>query len=366
MKTLHELFGDFYSPEHVLSYGRKWICCIGSRHIGKSTGWMIYLLFRYIRYGERFVYIRRDDDTAKMTAKTAFNGACIIMREGGWPVFSVTAKTVDKIGTFYLQRTADAEPEEIGHFIGLNLSDKLKSADLGDMNYKWILYDEFISLDRTRYLGSSKNFLFEYIKADELYETIDRKVGHARLGECHFIFISNSASYYNPIFLGLGIDLYITTDAKTIAPKGAKWICEQTRSVKATQNIQHDAITTEIQKRLAAYNYENMAFDDSPAFVEKISEPMNAICSVVYQKHKMGVYLLRDGRVYICNKPTQLQTIALTADDTSGGINYFLLQANGMRDYINLIKDRFYQGQIVYQTQKIKYEISNFMMKIPY
>lgn len=355
MKTLKELFGDFYSPEHVLSYGRKWIFSTGSRSIGKSTGWTIWLLYQYIKYGRKFIYLRRTDDEVRMTAPTCFDSAVIIMREGGYQILDVKAEK----GKFYLTRGDGTPKEEIGSYMALSQSLKAKSSNYGDNNYWYIMYDEFISLDATKYLGNSKNITFEYVLCDALYRTVDRKVGCPKLNRTIFIFLANLSSYFNPLFIGLGIDKYLRTDSKTLAPEGKIWVVEQTKTVKATENFISDGSS------LAEYNDNNIAFDAKLNFVEKINEPKKGMYNLKWGNEKYGVYYVPSRQcLYISKTQTPLQTISLTCDGQDQ-IDYTLAIRASDNLAIMRLKQVYYMGKVICENRRIRYLIANYFMLTP-
>lgn len=362
MKPLTELFGDFYSPMHILSYGKKWMISVGSRSIGKSTGWMMWLIYDYLKYGHRFIYLRRTDDEVKMTAPSCFDSAWYILRDSGYPVFSIRAYR----GKFLLKRTKDADEEELGTYLALSQAYKLKSANFGDNGYRNILYDEFITTDPTRYLGSQKNRTYEYIKCDELYTTVDRRIGCPSMKETNFIFLANLATYYNPIFIGLGIDEYLRTDSKIVSPKSAKWIVEQTKSVKATESIEKSAyLQTSTEAMLDAYNSTNAAFLDNFNLVEKIKAPMTGLCNLKYKSHIMGVYRVGgEDLIYVCNRVNPYITLTMTADGL-GMYNYALPKSVFGRDYFRMIREFFEIGKVRFADKKCQYEVSNFLLMMP-
>lgn len=362
MKPLGELFGDFYSPLHLLSYGKKWMISVGSRSIGKSTGWMIWLIYDYLKNGHRFIYLRRTDDEVKLTAPTCTDSAFYIMRDAGYPIYSIRAFH----GKFLLKRKEDVEEEEIGSYVALSQAYKLKSANFGDRNYRSILYDEFITTDVTRYLGNQNNRLYEYVKCDELYTTVDRRVGVPSMKETKFIFIANMSTYYNPIFIGLGVDRYLRTDSKTISPKGTRWVVEQTKQVKATETItKTETVTTDIQDKLYNYNNDNVAFLDNYNLVEKVKKPLLPLCNLKYGKHMMGCYrVLNEDLIYICDKTNQYLTLTMTTDEL-GTINYALPRSVLGKPYLNIIKQFFEIGKVRFGSRKCQYEVSNYLLMIP-
>lgn len=360
-----DLYGDFYSPEHALSYGRPWILSIGSRSIGKSTGWMINTILRYLRKGERFIYLRRTDDEVKQTASSCCDSAVVILKTAGYDIDHVEARRRH----FYLYRTpnenGEETPEDIGMYFSLSRAYKMKSANFGVQNYNRIIYDEFISMDKTKYLGSAQNFTYEYDRCLELYQTVDRGVGRPFRNETVFVFIANLASYYNPVFMGLGVDRYLRTDSKNIAPKGKIWICEQTHGVKATEKYAESYAYQLADEANQKYAYENIAFDESMQFVKKLTKPKKGLFNIKFSERTYGVYRIEgENVIYICGQKTPLQTLALSTDaQTPRECVLAMRFTDNMA--LRTLRDGYYNGRVICESKRIRYDVANFFMLTP-
>lgn len=354
-----KIFGKFYSPERVLSYGRPWIFSVGSRSIGKSTGFAIYMLDRYLKKGDKFIYVRRTEDEVMNTCRSFFASAVIIMKDNGREISDFK---YDR-GDYYIMRKEGGEWEQCGTCVPLSQEQKYKSTNFPD--YKVILYDEFISRDPNRYLGSQKNPLFEYDCAMSLYQTVDRGIGQSFQNETIFIFTANNSSYYNPIFMALGIDEYIRTDTKICAPKGKLWIVEQTVSVEGTKDIKNSYGYQLSDEKNRNYAYENVGFDAKMNFVERINKPMRALMNIKYNGHRMGVYSVEeDGIVYVCNRVNPGVTLALTAGDQDK-VNYLMATQYRQTYFMQMLHDAYYRGLVRFETNKCRYEVANYFMLTP-
>lgn len=362
MKTLEEIYGDFYSPLHALSYGRPWILSLGSRSIGKSTGWLIQSIYDYLKYGKRFIYLRRTDDEVKMTAPSACDSSFMILRDAGYPIFNVLALK----GKFWLYRKEDDEnPEEIGMYFSLSQSYKFKSANFGAANYCRIIYDEFINTDASKYLGKQTNITYEYDRCLELYQTVDRGIGRPYRNETQFVFIANVASYYNPVCIGLGVDRYLRTDSKNIAPKGKYWICEQTASVKATDDIRNSYGYLLSDEANRAYAYDSIAFDAKMNFVKRLNCPMQGRFNIKYNDEVYGIYYVpSENCMYMSTRKNSGITIALTTK-AQDQIDYTLSIRATDSMYMMTMKKLYYLGKIICENRRARYVISNYFMLTP-
>ena len=72
MSKKKDVYGKFYNPTRLLSYNKVLNFSIGSRSIGKSTGFAIFLLREFIEHGRQFIYCRRTMDETQLTAPTYF------------------------------------------------------------------------------------------------------------------------------------------------------------------------------------------------------------------------------------------------------------------------------------------------------
>ena len=140
-----DLYGIFYNPTKLLSYGRVLNFSIGSRSIGKSTGFAIMMLKDYIEKGRQFIYVRRTQDETQLTAPSYFDNAVDIMKSKGFDIQDFYYKG----GEYYLNG------ELCGYAIPLSLQQKYKSSNYSSV--WWILYDEFMIMpgSTARYIGGS-------------------------------------------------------------------------------------------------------------------------------------------------------------------------------------------------------------------
>lgn len=352
-----KIFGDFYSPERTLSYHRPWIFSVGSRSIGKSTGWGIVFLKDFLDDGKKFIYVRRTDDELMVTCKTFFDSAVRILKNNGYNIASFEYRERN----YWVKMEGEDKARQCGTVLPLSQEQKYKSTNYEE--YWNILYDEFISADPNKYLGSKSNITYEYDRCLSLYESVDRGVGRAFRNETRFVFLGNNSSYFNPLFIALGIDEYLRTDTKICAPKDKLWIVEQTSKVKATEKIEHSfsyQLSNEKNRDYAFNNLNQEQKDDN--FVMKLTNPMRPLLNMKYRGHLMGVYIVDElGKIYICNKTNNLFTLAMTCGDQDK-INYLLAIRYSDSEWLKIIKKAFYNGDVIFENRKCKYEITNYFM----
>lgn len=347
---LSEVYGKFYSPEKILSYGRPNLFSVGSRSIGKSTGWAIYLLHRYMTTGSGWIYVRRTKDELQETAPGWFQNAHDILKFYNYTPPDV----VYRGGTFY----ADKKPA--GYAIGLSVADKKKSSPLVIGDAAHIVYDEFLPRNGI-YLGGQGS-MEEVDAIASLFQTVDRRVGKAYDIGTRISYLGNAYSYFNPFFIHYKIDTMLRTDTKYLAPKDKIWIVEQTKQTEATKEIQKSIgyqMSTE-STQLSAY--ENVLNGNSGEFIKKIQKPMECLFAIEYEHVRYGVFFVPSmGCMYIkrSGSPAPFVISATTEDHRP---NYILIQKASYNPATMQLKECFTRGDVFFSDGKAQYMLLNYML----
>ena len=357
-----KIYGKFYSPEVLLSYNRPFMMSVGSRSIGKSTGWQIALLKSYLKTGTLFIYLRRTDKELYATAPTYFDDGVSILKEQEHSIFDFKYEHQ----LYWIQRSEGDDWEVCGVAVPLNLQHQIKSSKTTYLHrVGWILYDEFILEDSRLYLGSRDSLTSEYDKLMSLYKTVDRGIGRAFRNETRVICLGNNYSYFNPIYIGLGVDEYIRTDSSYIAPSGKLWVLEQTSEVEATRDIKSSWAYQLSGESQGASDYDNTAREAHGCFVERMTGPKQFMFNVKFSGHVMGIYRMQgEGLLYICDRPGTGRTISLTAGDQNK-IDYMLAVSSSQNEWMKIIRAYYMNGKIRFQTNKCKYDIVNYFKLTP-
>ena len=348
-----DIYGDFYNPTKALSYNRPYIICLGTRSLGKTTGWGIHLLEYFIKniskdVRNQFVYMRRTLDELKTTSSSAFNSSVNIIN-------NYNKRNV--INTFELKKNSYYLNGDVcGYTVPLSLEQKYKSINFSKVKY--IMFDEFLPRNG-RYLGGASNPWYEVECIESFYQTCDRAVGEAFSNEVVFIFIGNNLTYYSPLLLSLGCDKYLTTDTKYLAPKGEKYIVEQTLSVEATKALKDSNVYKLASDKTRRYAFEGGI--DNNAFIGKPGGKLKPICNLVYKGETFGVHYSTEGIVWVSkSKANTEKMIAVTASDHS--INYMLIR-NWHDSYETmLLRQAYNTGCILFENGKCRFMINQFFM----
>ena len=351
MKGYDKITKGWFSLTPCLNYNRHMMIITGQRSTGKSTGTAIYLLMDWLENKHGWIYTRRTKDETDLTCSTWFDNAADILRQNGYE-----CEVEYKGGEYYVNG------ELAGWAIPLSQQQKRKGDNLSLA--WWIIYDEFISFDG-RYLGTSADPIKEYRSLMSLFQTADRGIGKAFRNEIRIIALGNNDSYYNPLYMALGVDKYIKTDTHFLAPKNEEWMVMQLREDDDTQAKEYkNSIGYKLSdERTREYAYENLSKEATAAtnFIIKSNDPMAPLCNVIYEGYQMGIHINnRKGYLYVSPKRanTTLE-FALTTEDHKP--NYTLCLRTGNEGPLPMFRRMYELGQVRFENQKCKYCLDNYL-----
>lgn len=341
-----DIYGEFYSPVKALSYNKPLVFSIGSRSIGKSTGWAIHLLKEFKSKGRQWIYCRRTKDELQLTAPNYFDNALEIMKGYGIDIQSVEYKG----GEYFV------DGELAGFAIPLSLQQKYKSSNYSGVWY--ILYDEFMIAPGSgaRYIGGRQASSAEVDAMSSLFQTVDRGVGRAARNECRCVFLGNAGTFFNPFFVAYGIDRKLRPDTKYLAPKDAIYVVELTRETAATAQIKNSIGYAMSTEKTRDYAYENKYADlrDDAFICSKPEGRRMPVCNLVYEGNTYGVFSYPNaGVLYICHDVADgRRDICLTNADHRP--NYLLIANWHGHPITNQIKQMYDLGCVKFSDAKCK------------
>lgn len=353
LQNISKIYGKFYNPNRLLSYGKVLNFTIGSRSIGKSTGWAIFMLKDWIDNGHQFIYVRRTQDETQLTAPSYFDNAVNILNANGYNI----KKFEYKGGQYF------CDGKLCGYAIPLSLQQKYKSS-----NYSlvwWILYDEFMIApgSSARYIGGSTNASAEVDAMTSLYQTVDRGIGRAFRNETRIIFVGNAGTFFNPFFINYGIDRHLRPDTKYLSPKNDIYVVELTKETEATKEIKESYGYKMSTEKTRAYAYDNSYADlkDTDFIAKEPKGRRQPLCNLMYENNTYGVYCYNDeGFIYIGHRPCAGRpNIALTTIDHRP--NYLMIKNWHNHPITTLIKQMYDMSNIRFADHKSKMVIDFYL-----
>lgn len=262
-KYLDMCANGFWSPKKALTYNKPIVVVTATRSVGKSTGVALYVLFDYLVNGHKFMYTRRRQRDTFKTCKTFFSNAVTIVNR--YTPFNIIDFKYDR-GYYWIATGYDPEQDEptpkferCGMAFPLSEEEELKSSVFSD--YFTIIYDEFISKDRNKYLGTKNTPEMEWDSVCSLYQTVDRGVDKPFRNETRIFLLGNKATIYNPICISLHISDYVRKGQHFTAPKDKTWVWEDLDKVDATANIEESFAFQMSSDSVKNYAYRNLGRD---------------------------------------------------------------------------------------------------------
>lgn len=351
------IYGEHYSPAHILSYHRPLNISIGARGIGKSTGVGLKYIGDVYEKHRLFIYTRRTVDETEATAESFFYSPLKIYNDWYNTKHEFNLKSI-KTGEY-----VDENGNTVGYAVPLSQADKRKSTPYGAIGVRNILYDEAI-LRRGKeaaYLGTKTTPLLEYELLTGLYTTVDRSIGKSALNDTQIFVCGNFANLYNPILMGINAEKYVTINSKTVAPKGKPWVVELTDKVAATEDMKKSfgyQLSTEATK---ANDYDNDGFLHCDN-VKKLKGVMNPLINVIYHGRKYGIFMCeKEGIIYVNDHPSKsgVREISLTMAD--GKINQVVAVKYNKCEAMMLLRKFTEMGLVIFATETTRNDILTYL-----
>lgn len=254
----------------ALSYDKLFTFIIGARGVGKTFASKKHCINRFLKYGEEFIYVRRNKSDLKKI-NLFFND----IREQ-FPDHKLEMKN----GVMHI------DGKVAGYSIPLSTSATQKSTPYPKVG--WIIFDEFI-IDKgyQRYLPNEVDAFLE------LYSTI------ARLRDVKVIFLSNAISVTNPYFTYFHLDI---TNNREFFTQG-----EIVVQLVKNEEYANAAKQTRFGKLIAGTDYSAYAVDnaflrDSNEFIAKRSANSALLFNLHTRSNTYGVWYDSKERVFNVSK----------------------------------------------------------------
>lgn len=324
----------YFNINDVLSHNKLFNFIVGERGNGKTYGALEYVVKRFLKYGEEFIYLRRYKTEIKKV-NSLFSP--LVQNNPEW-------KIEEKNKKFYIN----------DNYFGFAqaLSQSVIQASVATPKVSTIIFDEFTMKEGSyRYLANEVEDYFLHF-----WCTVDRFRG------VKVIFISNAYSVINPYFIYFNINF----DNGNIW-KNEDIVAVKTNSEKYRQTIKQ----TRSGRLLEQTNYGNFALNnefklDKFDFIEEKTSNARFKFDMVLDGLQVGVWYDNDsGYYFISNKYgcNGIATIkfALSNDDLKGATIY-TKNVKGIFHLENLGKMYRY-GRVYFEDLQIKKKYESVIAK---
>lgn len=293
----------WFDPNDTLSHGCLYNFVVGDRGGGKTFNTLRFLINRFLKHGEQFIYVRRTMEELKDAIPTLFH---YLQHEGYFMdhelVATKKALTIDK--------------KVMGYPRALSTSMTRKSLALPKV--KWILFEEFmVDGVSSRYLGSGSQEVFMF---NNLYETINRTREPG--DEVRVIFLANAFSTVNIYFTYYGVKLPLTPPYKRYNRYRKDvlvviWHEDTYVSAKAQTRHYRMNVGTDFNR----HAYGNEFYLDTSTFIKEKDKNAEFHFAMVYMKNTYTIWVNWDkGVYYVTSKGGNLSpknTFSLTLEDNA-------------------------------------------------
>lgn len=317
----------YYNPQKLLTYDFLWNMIIGERGNGKTYSIKKYLINKFKKTGEQFVWIRRYE--TEFDDFSEFFSDIIANNEFPKDELVVKGKKLycnNKLMGF-----------------GIPLSKGITKKSVNYSGVTRICFDEFLIPK-----GSSYHYLKnEVFRLFDLYETI------ARTRRVKMFMLANSISQNNPYFREFNVRL-----TGQFTKVNNQLIIETTNSVNYRQYKKQ----TEFGRLAEATGYAKYAIDnefveDNYNFIEKRTPEAINRFNIQFDKVMLGIWIdVKNGKLYVSNKYNpDLPVYCITVEHLKP--NYLILKSNS--HYMTMLKNAYEYGYIYYENLKIKGYMEN-------
>lgn len=317
----------YYNYDEILSYNAFLNFLIGERGVGKTYGITKHIVKRFIKYKEKFVYIRRYKTEMTKSAPSFFEKIIINKEFEGFDFKYKNNK-------FYIN------DELAGYSVVLSTSQQLKSTNF--INVKWIIFDEFmIEKSYIHYIPDEVNSFLGLI------ETI------SRLENVRCFLLGNSVTINNPYFDYFNLDLPYNSEIKLFKNN---LILVQYMSNLEYRNIKSKTRFGQLVKNTnyEAYAIQNVFNNNNNDFIQKKSGSSKFAFTLLYEGICYGVWTdfinnkfyisydyYKNGFIYSCtmqdHKPSTI----------------FIKMAKKSFSF-KLLIEAFQSGLVFYENKKIR------------
>lgn len=318
----------WFTPDKVFSYNAMLNFVVGARGCGKTYGTKKWAIKRFLKTGEKFIYLRRYKDELKDLDK--FFDTLQYDKELSAHEFKVQGRR------FFIDKM------ECGKADCLSQGQSKKSVEEPKTNC--IIFDEFIvEKGYIHYLPNEVNQLYNYMHS--VFRNRDN---------CRCICLANSISWVNPYF----------TFFKFYPMKEGFQVCQDGTvllNVYANDEFSKMQSETKFAKMIKGTAYEEMAVDNSFSdinddFIKKRDSKSYLKCNIVWRTSIFGLWVNEDNSEYVISLKHNLDTVTFCYTTKDYKPNMQLITDKN-RNINKELKRAFQYGYLYFEDLFIRAEI---------
>mgnify|MGYP002515377687 CR=1 FL=1 len=323
----------YYDYNKIISYNAPVNILIGERGVGKTYGIKDYVIRKYLKKKEKFLYLRRYEAELKSVFQKDFFGDI----KAKFPEALLMAK----------QRKFYCNGEVFGYAKRLTEAQDLKSVSFEDIST--IIFDEYAIEKNRRYYLSSEGMTIA-----GLLDSVIRNRSNVKV---FFLMNAVEGLEFSPLFTFFDLKLPYNNDIKLFK--------ENTILVQYMNNTEFrkEREQTLMGKLMKGTLYENYALkneiiDKSTEFIDKKQGTAKFVFAFIYNNETFGVWNdYKNGKVYVSNDyvPNSSFIFSITLKDSRP--NVMMISALSRYDFWKVFLKYFKMGVVYFENQKIKHYV---------
>ena len=322
----------YYNLNRLMSFDFLIAFVIGERGCGKSYASKSFILKRFLKTGEQFIYIRRYKTELDTALATFWDDLISNGEFEGHELKVVKSKMLNKFV---------CDGKVCGYAIPLSTANILKSTPFP--NVKTIVFDEFL-LDT----GGTYRYL-----RNEVTLFLETMESVFRLRDGRAILLGNALNVHaSPYFAYWNLELPYNSEFKTFHDgsivvnyiKNLKY-----REAKKQYKFGRLIDGTDYGK----YAIDNQVFHENSSFIEKRPSQSNYIGMLIFNGVSLGIWNGRNGYLYLSEKfdPNTTSRFALDYNDHTEQTIFTSVRENM---YVHMCIRAYRQGWLKFENQKVK------------
>ena len=323
----------YYDYNKIISYGCPVNILIGERGVGKSFGAKDYVIRKYKKKKEKFLYIRRYEAELKSVFQKDFFGD--IKEKHNDVLLEAKQKK------FYMNG------EVFGYAKRLTEAQDLKSVSFDDITT--IIFDEYGIEKNRRYYLSSEGMIIA-----GLLDSVIRNRNNVKV---FFLMNATEGLEFSPLFTFFNLKLPYNTDIKLFK--------QNTILVQYMNNeeFRKERKETLIGKMMEGTLYENYALkneiiDKTTEFIDKKQGTAKFTFAFIYNGETFGVWNdFKNGKVYVSEDYLKNSPCIFSITLKDSRPNVMMISALSRYDFWKMFLKYFKLGVVYYENQKIKHYV---------
>ena len=300
---------------------------------GKSYGIKNYVIKKFIKKKEKFLYIRRYDNELKSLFQKDFFGDI----RSAFPEVKLSSNS----RKFYLNG------EVFGYAKRLTEAQDLKSSSFEDITT--IVFDEYAIEKNKRYYLSNEGMIIA-----GLLDSVIRNRNNVKV-----FFLMNAVEEieFSPLFTFFNLTLPYSTDIKLFKNNT---VLVQYMNNEEFRNERKETLIGKLMEGTLYENYamKNEILDKTNDFIEKKTGTAKFSFAFIYNKETFGVWNdFKNGKVYVSNDylDNNFNIYSLTLKDSKP--NVMMIGALSRYDFWKNFLKNFKYGVVYFENQKIKHNV---------